>query len=633
MGSMIMADESTPENENLIPKLKKRTFVWFYLIFLAPAMVLNVILKLVASVNTAQLVSIWFTPVMTAGIAMLVIFPPLYYAYCTKQLYRYDGSEESIVATNKLTMRFEMISMGVGTAVGFIEPFFIFAAFRQKMIYCNYAVIYLASIGCTFIFALFSYINYMQTFEASLQKLPYRREFKSLPLVQRNVLVSFFSSCGFLCCSILPVFVKENQGMEPLALFVRKILPNAVFSGFFAIMDTYLLIRGINARINDITGFTAKLVERDYTQHHLHVHSRDEFGLLINDLNDFYAVTQNLLRKISDSVAVSTGSAEDLSDNMTETSSSITQIVANIDSVKTRIVNQAAGVEEAQATVKSMVERISELADSIERQASSVSDSSSAVEEMVANIRSVTDILTKNADAVNKLSLESESGRAKVEQSVDQAKVILEKSAGLLEASNIIQNIAEQTNLLAMNAAIEAAHAGEAGKGFAVVSDEIRKLAEQSNTQGKTITGQLQELQQAISNVSEGTKQVQSQFDVLFNLADTVKNQEQVVMNAMQEQSAGSTQVLESIKEIKETTTTVQSGSEELKTGGKPIESEMGILSNVTEAISGAMNEMSEGAQAIIKSVSDVNNASASNKENVRALSDEVGKFTLSAEN
>ena len=319
----------------------------------------------------------------------------------------------------------------------------------------------------------------------------------------------------------------------------------------------------------------------------------------------------------------------ELASNMTETASAVNEISANIDGVKQQVMTQAASVTETAATVEEIVRTIKQLNSSIETQAASVAQSSSSVEEMVANIASIGQTLGKTDEVIRSLTTATGDGKATLVTSNTVTQKIAEESGSLMEASSVIQHIASQTNLLAMNAAIEAAHAGEAGKGFAVVADEIRKLAEESSTQGKTITTTLKTLSGEIETLSASSKTVEAKFNAIFTLAEQVKEMSNRLTEAMREQENGSREVLTAIKSINTVTIEVQAGSEEMLTGGEGVASEMQKLDGLTRVITDSMNEMASGAVQINNAIQEVNEITQKNKRSIENLADEVGKFKV----
>ena len=386
------------------------------------------------------------------------------------------------------------------------------------------------------------------------------------------------------------------------------------------------MIKPVNVVVNALKDIAEG--EGDLTVR-LPVHGNDE----VTDLSEYFNET---IEKIGASIKSVGESSEDmtnigneLASNMNETASAVNQISANIDGVKQQAMTQAASVTETAATVEEIVRTIKQLNNSIETQAASVAQSSSSVEQMVANIASIGQTLGKTDDVIKNLTTATGDGKATLVTSNTVTQKIAEESGSLMEASSVIQHIASQTNLLAMNAAIEAAHAGEAGKGFAVVADEIRKLAEESSTQGKTITTTLKTLSGEIETLSASSKTVEEKFNAIFNLAEQVKDMSNRLTEAMREQENGSREVLTAIKSINTVTVEVQAGSEEMLKGGEGVAQEMRKLDDLTRVITESMNEMASGAVQISNAVQEVNEISQKNKRSIESLAEEVGKFKV----
>ncbi|KGK88696.1 chemotaxis protein [Desulfosporosinus sp. HMP52] len=128
----------------------------------------------------------------------------------------------------------------------------------------------------------------------------------------------------------------------------------------------------------------------------------------------------------------------------------------------------------------SLLETGQEILDAVVTISSSAQNLSSATEELAATIRNMND-------------------------ETKQVNLEMQKTNELTQE---IKKISKQSNILGINAAIEASRAGEHGRGFAIVSEEVRKLATDTDSSTHAIESNVKEVQSSVGLLIEAIKQL-----------------------------------------------------------------------------------------------------------------------------
>jgi methyl-accepting chemotaxis protein len=336
-----------------------------------------------------------------------------------------------------------------------------------------------------------------------------------------------------------------------------KIIAQTILSLILVLVVVLLVTNRVLKPLMALFGILERVSQMDFSDE-VKVDTRDEIGEFANHFNSFTLKLIDTVQTIN-GLSIKVAMASDtLSTTLKalvygdETSSikSITDLKNDVEVVLDNVKDQAAATEQTAASIveiSNSVKMVAENAVSVHNMSADTDKSAriggDSVKNTMDSIRHIDEIVKGIEDKARKLDWSSQK---------------------IGEILTVISDISEQTSLLALNAAIEAARAGEAGKGFAVVSDEIQKLASNSNEATKEIENLIKGIQQEIkevvgtielgyTEVKKGlslSEEAEKNIENIIEKIDKTSSEIGTISNSVREQSNGIDEISASIENI-----------------------------------------------------------------------------------
>jgi methyl-accepting chemotaxis protein len=372
---------------------------------------------------------------------------------------------------------------------------------------------------------------------------------------------------------------------------------------------------------------TSAMARGDLSQSVAAMKRKDELGVLARNFNTAIGQLRDIVEHIKSSSAENGAISRELTGNLEQTSAAVTQISANIDSIIRQFAVLVENITSSSSAVEEIFANINGLAGQIENQASAVAQTSASIEEMTASIESVARIARDKQTATTGLKDLTREGGKRVDMTFEIVSAFSKSADDMLDMIQVINDVANRTNLLSMNAAIEAAHAGDFGRGFAVVADEIRKLAESTGANAKSISKSLKSIIEKVGKALEASKGSGDAFHGISAEVEEVVDAFTEISNSTNELSVGGKEILASVTSLTGITEEIKNGSTEIKAGALDVNTALQRIKDISNESLAGMREIGAGAGEINAAVVQISELSVKNNENVSRLSGDIARF------
>ncbi|MDA0181217.1 methyl-accepting chemotaxis protein [Solirubrobacter phytolaccae] len=352
------------------------------------------------------------------------------------------------------------------------------------------------------------------------------------------------------------------------------------------------------AYLQDAANTADRIADGDLTHEITPRSEADALGHALHRMSD------NLRQTLS-AVAGSATTVASASQQMAATSDETGRAVGEIASAISSI---AQGAERQLHSVENTRQKITEVS-------AGVGESAAAAQETAAAVTEAADVAKEGVGAAEHATAAMHAVRDSSQQAAIAIRSLGARSEEIGGIVHTITALAEQTNLLALNAAIEAARAGEQGKGFAVVAEEVRKLAEESQSAAATIAGLIVQMQTDTRKVVDVVETASTQTE---DGAATVEQAREAFLR-IGEAVDGMTARVEAIVGV----------ADRIAADASAMESGIGEVSLLAQESSASTEQVSASTQQTSASTQEIAASAAALSDTAQELERIVGRFQL----